>query len=82
MGLSRTKGRKNNLTDRLRDLAGELEPTKMPWFVTQPDRRTPSQGWWWVPTGQAFPIFLGHNHIVAEVQLRSLLDAQELPHGP
>jgi hypothetical protein len=81
MGLARANGRKANLTDRLRELAGELEPVKMPWFVNQPAyrSRTPSQGWWWIPGGQEYPVFLGHNHITAEVQLQTLLDGQELP---
>lgn len=81
MGLARANGRKANLTDRLRELAGELEPAKAPWFVSQPTfrSRTPSQGWWWIPAGQEHPAYLGHNHITAEVQLRTLIDGQELP---
>jgi hypothetical protein len=81
MGLSSTRGRRNNLTGRLRELADELEPVKPPWFVNHPEHRsrTPSMGWWWVPAGQQYPVYLGHNHIVAEMQLRDVLAGQELP---
>lgn len=77
MGLARIRGRKANLTERLRLLASELEPKRGPWYVSQPAGRTPSQGWWWIPRAHQHPVLLGHNHIVAEVQLRTLLDALE-----
>ena len=79
MGLARINGERNNLTRRLGELAAALEPARAPFYVSQPDRRTPSPGWWWIPSGLARPVYLGHNHIVAEVELRGLLDALELP---
>jgi hypothetical protein len=42
MGLSSTRGRRNNLTGRLRELADELEPVKPPWFVNHPEHRSRS----------------------------------------
>jgi hypothetical protein len=78
MGLARDKkGRKANLTQRLRLLAEDLEPAKAPRYVAHPGGRTPSQGWWWIPKGHQYPVLLGHNHIVAETQLRHLLEALE-----
>lgn len=70
--------RDNNHTRRPGALAAGLTPARLPWFVSQPQfrSRTPSIGWWWIPVGHQHPVYLGHNHIVAEVQLRSLLDAQ------
>jgi hypothetical protein len=84
MGLSRSNGKRNTYADRLRLIAGELEPVKGPWFVSQPEFRsqTPSMGWWWIPPASAHPAYLGHNHIVAEMELRKLIAAGELPHGP
>lgn len=73
------KGRKTNLTHRLKALAGELEPTKLPFYVDRPGGHTPAPGWWWIPKGTRYPQYLGHNHINAEIQLRQLLNAQDKP---
>lgn len=72
---------RDNSTWRLERLTRPLEPVKAPWYVSQPDFRsnTPSNGWWWIPRGAQHPVYLGHNHIVAEVQVRALLDALEKP---
>lgn len=64
---------------RLRAIARELEPRRGPWWVCQPGGRTPAQGWWWIPPGGKAPVLLGHNHIVAEVRLRELVDAEYAP---
>jgi hypothetical protein len=68
---------------RLRRLCAELEPARVPWYVDRPSFRsaTPSAGWWWIPRGGERPEYLGHNHIVAEVQLQSLLESLEKPRG-
>jgi hypothetical protein len=76
----RKPGGSTNYTHRLGQIAAELEPMRAPWFVgSQFDKQTPSMGWWWIPHGAQHPAFLGHNHIVAEVELRQLIAAQELP---
>ena len=83
MGVSQaaTGGSRNSYARRLWKLAGELEPVRLPWYESQPrwNSPTPSPGWWWIPKGHELPVYLGHNHVVAEVQLRTLLDGQELP---
>lgn len=60
---------------RLAAIADELEPDRAPWWVSQPAHGTPAQGWWWLPDGAAAPVFLGHNHIAAEMALIRLVDA-------
>ncbi len=75
-------GSRKSATRRLWSLAAELEPVKLPWYESQPrwGSTTPSPGWWWTPAGHTLPVYLGHNHVVAEVQLRALIDSQDLPH--
>jgi hypothetical protein len=75
--------RDNNHTRRLAKVAAPLEPVRPPWFVRQPAfrSRTPSMGWWWIPAGHEHPVFLGHNHIIAEVQLLGLIESLEKPVG-
>lgn len=75
MGIARANGRRNNHTQRLTVLALEFDPERPPYFVSQPDQRHPSQGWWWIPQGTRAPAFLGCNHITAETDLRRLSDA-------
>lgn len=75
MGIARTNGRESNHHQRLAVIAGELEPARAPFWVSQPADRTPSQGWWWTPSGLADPVYLGHNHVVAEIALRHTIDA-------
>lgn len=64
---------------RLAAIAAELEPERAPWWVSQPHGATPAQGWWWRPRGSTVPVFLGHNHVRAEVALTALVDAQYAP---
>lgn len=75
MGLYRTAGRRNNAAQRLAHIAEPLTPARAPWWVSQPGGLTPSQGWWWRAAGSQHPTFLGHNHIVAEIKLRELVEA-------
>ena len=75
MGLARTHGHTNNLTQRLGVLASEFSPAHAPYWVSQPDARHPSQGWWWIPEGASAPCYLGYNHVVVESDLRRLSDA-------
>ena len=74
MGIARTNGKASNHTQRLGAIAREFEPRRAPYWVSQPDGRHPSLGWWWVPQGSEHPSFLGHNHIVAEIDLCKLRD--------
>jgi hypothetical protein len=60
-------------------IAAVLQPERGPWWVDQPGGRTPSQGWWWIPAGERYPQYLGHNAAVAEVNLVQLLDAELAP---
>lgn len=64
-----------NKAKRLAIIAGQLDPHRFPWWVSEPGGLTPSQGWWWIPNGATLPEFLGHNAIVAEVNLRELVDS-------
>jgi hypothetical protein len=63
--------------ERLARIAAELEPARPPWWVSHPRPRgaTPAQGWYWIPAGGRHPVFLGHNHIVAELALTGLVEA-------
>lgn len=75
MGLRRTNGKPNSHAQRLAILAGEFSPRRAPYWISQPDTRHPSQGWWWIPEGLTQPTYLGYNHITAETDLRRLSDA-------
>lgn len=66
-------------TQRLERMAAELEPERAPFWVDHPDRKTPAQGWWWVPKGGAAPMLLGHNSIVAAIALQQMVDAGYAP---
>jgi hypothetical protein len=79
MGIARTNGKPSSHRQRLAAIADELRPSKPPFWVTQPDRKTPAQGWWWIPEGIDAPEFLGYNHITAETALNQLVDAHYKP---
>lgn len=64
---------------RLHRVAAPLEPQELPYHVASADRRHRATGWYWRPAGVGHPVYLGHNHIVAEMALLEVLDRQEAP---
>jgi hypothetical protein len=82
MGLARTNGRNSNHHQRLAAVAADLAPARSPFWVSEPGGATPCQGWWWTPAGITAPLFLGHNHITAEIALRALIDGHYKPRPP
>lgn len=55
-------------------MAGPLKPAQLPYYVDSADFVHLAIGWYWRPAGVEHPAFLGHNHIVAEMTLRRLLE--------
>lgn len=63
---------------RLALLAEPLKPARAPFYVRLPvspglERTYPAAGWYWVPTGHSFAIYLGASFEVAAAELRDQL---------
>jgi hypothetical protein len=62
---------------RLHRIAAELEPDELPYYAASADHRHRAVGWYFRPLGVAHAVYLGHNHIVAELALLERL--QRIP---
>lgn len=62
---------------RLHRIARELEPDELPYYAASADHRHRAVGWYFRPPGVAHAVYLGHNHIVAELALLERL--QRIP---
>jgi len=54
---------------RLQRIAAPLSPQQVPFYVAAATPRCRAVGWYWEPPGAAAPVFLGHNHVIAELAL-------------
>jgi hypothetical protein len=59
---------------RLERCAAPLKPEQLPHHVDAPYKGHPSPGWYWQPAGTMHEIYLGFNHIHAEVALLHQLE--------
>lgn len=57
---------------RLQRVAAPLAPQAPPFYVAAATPRHRAVGWYWLPTDAAAPVFLGHNHVIAELALYEL----------
>lgn len=62
---------------RLELLAQPLKPTRAPFYVRQPvspglEKTYPAAGWYWVPHGHPFAVFLAASEISAAIALTEL----------
>lgn len=62
---------------RLEQLAGPLKPERLPFYVRLPvrpglEQTYPAQGWYWVPGGHPFAVFLGASEVAASIALTRL----------
>jgi hypothetical protein len=64
---------------RLGRVAAPLEPEQPPYHVDHVDRRHRAPGWYWRPPGVEHAVYLGYNHVLAEIALIEVLDRQEAP---
>lgn len=70
---------------RLAELAAPLEPRRAPFYVRPPVPAAladtfPAPGWYWVPAGHPFAVYLAYSFAGAAVRLHQLareLDDQE-----
>lgn len=65
---------------RLHWLAEQLEPDQLPYHVDHVDRGHRAPGWYWRPAGVEHAVYLGFNHVMAEIALLEIGDRQ-LEHG-
>jgi hypothetical protein len=59
---------------RLQRIAAQLHPAALPFHVQAADRTHRAPGWYWRPDGEEEDVYLGYNHIVAEIELLNLID--------
>lgn len=64
---------------RLGRVAEALEPARAPYHVACVDRRHRAPGWYWRPAGVEHAVYLGYNHVMAEIALLEALDRMEVP---
>jgi hypothetical protein len=62
---------------RLTRVAEPLAPERPPFHIQAADRSHRAPGWYYRPSGVAHDVYLGYNHIVAEIALLEALDRQE-----
>lgn len=66
---------------RLELLAQPLKPTRPPFYVRLPvgpglEKTYPAPGWYWVPTGHPFAVFLGASEVSAAIALNELTNRE------
>jgi hypothetical protein len=59
---------------RLGRVAAALAPALAPYHVDSVDRTHRAPGWYWQPAGVGRPVYLGYNHVLAEIALIEVLD--------
>lgn len=64
-----------NLADRLARVAAPLQPAQAPYHVQTWTRGHEAFGWYWKPADADAPVYLGANHVHAEVRLLELRDS-------
>lgn len=63
---------------RLRWAAGPLKPTQQPYYLQRPNGRYErAPGWYVQLPDMDFPIYIGANHVDAEIELKQMVDAQK-----
>ncbi len=67
-------------SERLARLALALRPEKAPYYVWLPpaglEDQFPAPGWYWVPQGHPYAVYLGANELNAALELRRLMDRE------
>lgn len=66
---------------RLEQLSQQLRPERAPFYVRLPvgpglERTYPAAGWYWVPRGHPFAVFLGASELTAAFALAELLQRE------
>jgi hypothetical protein len=67
---------------RLVRVARELEqaPEVLPYYLHRPGSRSePAAGWYMIPAGQEFPIYLGYSAVDAEITLLEMRKLERTP---
>lgn len=62
---------------RLSRVAKPLKPAAAPYYVDHVDLRHRAPGWYYRPDGVGHDVYLGFNHVMAEIALLEVLDRQE-----
>lgn len=70
-------------TLRLRRLAAQVGAKRSPYYVRHSDLSPvledafPADGWYWVPPGHDFAVYLGANELRAAIRLHQMIRDQE-----
>jgi hypothetical protein len=69
---------KGRAARRLSQLAQPLDPQREPYYVRRPvppglERTFPAEGWYWIPSGHNYAVFLGASEVTAALELHRLI---------
>ena len=65
---------------RLKWAAGPLRPAKDPFYLSRPNGPTErAPGWYMTPAGWEHPIYLGANHVDAEIAIVEMVRSERAP---
>lgn len=67
--------------EKLRELAAPLKPAKAPFYVRERPptlaKTYPADGWYWIPQGHSFPIWLAKSYDEARDVVMELLRRED-----